>query len=362
MNLLESCSNSKKLLENILSCMRNSIIITDLEGIVLFTNSVVEEMFGFTSEELKGGKLSLIFTPEDLTFLYPNLIHMARKEKAFEGKVMVNRRDKTRFLSFIVFRAYFDPVQNKTFIFVCIQEIYKKEYSKNFRETRDDDLVKIANGIAHELRNPLVGIGGFAKRLYQSCKTSDNHEKYYTYIINNLKKIEGLVKKVEFFAALPKPSFTKESPDDLIKKALQPYLQQIEKRGIDLSINIKEIVMIVDKHLFTKAFSIIVENALDALLDGGRIVIHSGTNDTQYELRVTDSGSGISPEDIPYIFDPFFSTKPDGAGIDLAIVKRIMVSHGGKVEVTSKHGEGTTFVLLFPLERRRTIRISCLED
>ena len=75
-----------------------------------------------------------------------------------------------------------------------------------------------------------------------------------------------------------------------------------------------------------------------------------------------DTGSGISPGDLPYIFNPFFSTKINGAGIDLAVVKRIMDSHGGQVEVASKQGEGTTFLLLFPLERRRLTRISRLEE
>ncbi|MBW2168958.1 MAG: hypothetical protein JRG69_06820, partial [Deltaproteobacteria bacterium] len=77
-------------------------------------------------------------------------------------------------------------------------------------------------------------------------------------------------------------------------------------------------------------------------------------------LYLIDAGSGISPENLPFIFNPFFSTKADRAGIDLPVVKRIMESHGGQIEVSSKPEEGTTFVLQFPLERRRSIRISRL--
>ncbi|MBL7205835.1 MAG: hypothetical protein ISS63_16140 [Desulfobacteraceae bacterium] len=69
-----------------------------------------------------------------------------------------------------------------------------------------------------------------------------------------------------------------------------------------------------------------------------------------------------SHQEIFHIFNPFFSTKTNGAGIDLAVVKRIMDSHGSQVEVASKQGEGTTFLLLFPLERRRLTRISRLEE
>ena len=207
-----------------------------------------------------------------------------------------------------------------------------------------------------------MSIGGFANRLYKSCRANPDHDKYYDYINNNLIKIEDLVKKVEIFARLPKPCFTQESIRELIEKALRPYLQQIEERNIDLNISIDVVILFVDTGLFIRAFSILIDNALDALSEGGKILIHSETEHNQCKIYVTDTGSGISPEDIPYIFNPFFSTKPDGAGIDLAVVKRIMNIHGGHVAVTSKQGEGTTFSLLFPLERRRSIRISSLGD
>lgn len=363
MDIAKACFNSPKLLDGILSCIQQAIIITDIEGHIFFASTIAEKLLGYTPDELKGEKLSLIFTQEDLTYLYPNLLFMARKNRSFEGDLMIVRRNKTSFLGFIVFRTYFDPEQGNSLIFVCIQDINKEKQQKRvLRGSHDDDLIKVADGIAHELRNPLVGIGGFAKRLYDSCKSSAEHDKYYGYIINNIEKIEGLVKKVEFFATLPKPSITEEPVRELVEKALKPYLQQIENRKIALSITMEEVNLLVDEALFVKVISILIENALDALSDGERILIHSMTKDNQHEIHVTDTGAGISPGDIPYVFDPFFSTKPNGAGIDLAIVRRIMSNHGGQVEVTSKQGKGTTFVLLFPIERRRSIRVSSLED
>jgi signal transduction histidine kinase len=92
----------------------------------------------------------------------------------------------------------------------------------------------------------------------------------------------------------------------------------------------------------------LVEVAIQADLDACRIVVN-------------DSGPGINPKDLPYIFIPFFSTKADGAGIDLAMVKRIMEGHGGQIDVkTSPHG-GACFVLSLPLERRRRIRAALLD-
>lgn len=363
MELLESCHNPSRLLKEILSSIREAIIVADLEGKILFASPTVEKMTGFSSDELKNEALSAIFTPEDLTYLYPNLLHLARTNKSFKGEIMLMRQNEVRFFAFVTFQPFFDPGHGKSRIIVCIQDIHDEKRLQNVLEiTSFEDLVKIANGVAHELRNPLVGIGGFVRRLYEMCDITGDQQKYYDHTISNLRKIENLVKKVEFLSRLPVPKFRKESIRGLIEKATEPYLQQFEDRKIELTINLEEIFCPLSSDLVVRAFSILIENALDALSDGQRILIHGDTENNDCKILVSDTGAGISPDDLPFVFHPFFSTKADGAGIDLTIVKRIMHSHGGNIEVNSKRGEGTTFVLLFPLERRRSIRICRLQD
>jgi len=359
MDLLQACCDSRKVLDAVLSCIQHVIIVIDLEGQVLLCNSIVEEMFGLAPDELNGKNVSLVFTPEDLTHLYPNLLSMARKNKPFKGELMLMRRDRSRFFAFMVFRPCSDPAQGKSLIVISIRNIDKeKNPEKAFRDTHYEDLVKVADGIAHELRNPLVAIGGLLNRLYKSRSDILDHDKYYDGIMDNVKRLEGLVERVEYFVHLPKPRLTEEFTDKLIKEALEPYRQQIEKRKIHVMTSTEKAILLVDKRLVVRAVSILINNALDALSEQGKMSIHSGTKDNQYGIQVTDTGSGISSEDLPYIFDPFFKTKPQGIGIDLAVVKRIMDSHGGRVEVRSEYGEGTTFSLFFPLERRRSVRIS----
>ena len=362
MDLLQACCNSRKLLDEILSSIHDAIIVTDLDGHILYSSSVVEKMLGYDPVELEGRNLSVIFTAEDLTCLYHNLIHMARKNMPFEGELMLLRKDGSRFFAFIVLKSYFDPDQERPIIAVCIQDIDKeKQLEKTFRESHYQDLVQIANGIAHEIRNPLMGIGGFINRLYKSGKIIPDNDKYYDHIIKNLEKIEDLVKKVDFFASLPRPSLSEESIRKLLENAMEPFLQEIEKRGIDLTVSMEEMILFMDKELVGRVFSILIANALDALSDRGKIIIHNEINLGHCNITISDTGSGISPNDIPHIFNPFFSTKPDGAGIDLATAKRIMDYHGGRIEAASRKGHGTSFTLRFPLERRQAIRISALE-
>ncbi len=352
------------LLKQLLSSIHEAVIVADFEGRILFSNPMIEEMTGFTSEALKNKALSVIFTPEDLTYLYPNLLHMARTKKCFKGEIMLMRKNEVRFFALASFHPFFDPVPVNSRIIICIQDIHKEKRLENALETTCfDDLVKIANGVAHELRNPLVGIGGFAGRLYETCRNSTGDQrKYYDLIISNLRKIENVVEKVEFLSRLPTPTLRIESIRGLIEEAIRPYLHEFADHGIEYNMDLEEVSFSLDPGLVIRAISILIENALDALSYGQSILIHGEIEDNQCKILVSDTGAGISADDIPFVFDPFFSTKADGAGIDLAIVKRIMNSHGGSIEVTSKKGEGTTFILVFPMERRRSIRISRLQE
>ncbi len=361
MDMLEACCNSRELLDEILTTIKDAIIIADLQGHILFASPVVKKVVGYESSELEGGNLSVIFTPEDLRYFYPNLLHMAQKDMPFEGELMLLRKNGTRFFAFIAFKSYFDPSQDRAIIAACIQDIDKeKQLEKTFRESHYEDLVQIANGIAHEIRNPLMGIGGFINRIFKSGKVIHDQEEYYGYIINNLNKIEDLVKKVDFFASLPRPSLSEESIKELVEKAMEPFQQEIKDRRIDLDIHVERMILIVDNDLISSVFSILIANALDAISDEGGITIYNEITAIHCKICVSDTGSGISPKDMPHIFNPFFSTKADGAGIDLATAKRIMDNHSGRIEVASKKDEGTTFTLQFPLERRQPLRISSL--
>ncbi len=333
--------------------------MADADGNILMANEAVETVLGYTPRELNNRNLSLIFTPEDLNYFYPNLLRLGRKGAPFQGEVLLVTKNNARFFAFIIFRTFDDHSLNKSFNFICIRDIHtQKQLEKASAETNYEDLVKVANGVAHELRNPLVGIGGFVKRLYDKCNAVHEHADYYDHIISNIKKIEVIIKKVEFMAKLPKPSFSMENMRDVIENAVQPYLPSLEKREIEVTLQVDRTVLKLDRELIIRVFSIFIENAMDALSVDGSIMVNSSTHNNHCEIDFSDTGRGISAEDLPFIFNPFFSTKADGAGIDLAVVKRIMEGHGGSINARSEEGRGASFTLRFPLERRRAIRIS----
>ena len=364
MDIMDACCRSPNLLSKILSSIRHAIIIIDIKGEILFANNIVKEIFNSPHEDIKGEIFSKFFTPEDMAFLYPNLLAMAGHDKSFEGEVMLMRENGARFFAYMIFNPISELFEGKKLIAVSIQDIdEEKNLKKSIQTTRYEDLIKVADGIAHELRNPLVGIGGFVNRLYKSCRGANaENEKYYDYIIKNLDKIEGLVRKIQFFVKLPDPSFSKHETESLVNKALEFHKRRIEREAVKLSVEVAKTMLIVDGDLIVRVLSILIENALDALNEEGKIVIKGRIEKERYELTVSDNGHGISPADLPYIFNPFFTTKTQGAGIDLAVAKRVMDRHSGSIEAESEHGKGCSIILGFPLERRRAIRATRFED
>lgn len=348
-------------LDIILNCIQPAVIVTDVEGRILFGSPAVQKVFGIQPHALVGESLSVLFTPEDLTYLYQNLLSMAEREEPFEGQLMLTRKDGSRFFAFTVFRPCVDRSSERGMIVISIQDIDREKRAlQALQDMQYDDLVKIASGVAHQLRNPLVSIGGFINRLYKSCRSMAEHDKYYEFILSNLERVERLVKKVETFTLVPRPRFSDVSLSSLIEKALLVHDVEIKRRGIQVTVVAEEVHLRADQDLMIKTFSILIENALDALPDGGSLAFRGGTQGDRCDIHVTDTGSGISPRDLPHIFNPFFSTKARGAGIDLATAKRIVDIHSGRIEAASRPGEGTTFLLAFPLERRRAIRIAHL--
>ncbi len=362
MEILRACHDSPELLEQVLSSLNHGIILADLEGSILFANQVSRRILGYSDRDLDGESLSLIFMPDDLTYLYPNLLHLASRGQSFEGELMLRRRDQEGFFAYLTLNTCQTRNQAQPLLVLGLEDIdQQKRLEKMLGRTPYQDLVIMAENIAHEIRNPLVGIGGFVNRLYKSCRVDMNKDQYYRHIIDNLSRIEGLVKKVRELVSLPEPRLSQESSRELMDQAIRDYLDRIERKQVAVMNQVQEVRLRVDRELMVKGFGILLENSLDFVPEGGRILVSGGREGSRCRLVFSDNGPGIAPEDLPFIFNPFFSTKADGVGIDLALLKRIVEVHGGNIQAQPRP-QGAAFHLELPLERRRAIRTCRLDQ
>lgn len=346
---------------HILHLVHGAVIITDSEGTVLAANPGVREVFGYTAEGLKGKKISILFTPEDQKYLYPNYLYLAEQCRIHQDEIMLLRRNKARFYAGIKLCGLRE--QGQALNVFSIMDIDKtKKIEKVFHQISYNDLLKLANGMAHEIRNPLMGIGGLLRKLYKSCAATVEDEEYYKYINNNLRKIEAIVEKVEFFASMPEPVLDQTSLKEVVEGVVSEYADSMQSGECFIDLDISQVVIVADKTLLKRAVGILLSNSLDACSQNPGIVIRAYADNNFCRIMVKDNGKGIPSEQLPYIFHPFYSTKPDGAGIDLAILKRIIDNHNGSINVESQKGKGTTFTIDIPLERRKRIRTNLLRN
>lgn len=351
------CLQSSDLLAAILGGVRHCVLLCDHKHSIIYANQAASAVLG---HDLVGKKVSRIFMPDDQEHLAPNLMHLAATAQTFDGEVMLQRAGGQGFFAMLTLRSFSEPGK-KPITMLSIENIDRQKRSESLlSQAHYDELMAVSDSIAHKLRNPLVGIGGFVNRLYKSCRISSRQDEYYKHIVKDLNRIENLVRQVRDLMSLSPPKLTRLDLTQIITQALEPYRPRLEQRGIHLENRSEPLTLLGDGGLLSRCFAILIENALDAVGPGGRIEVQARASGGQARISFCDSGPGIAPEDIGNVFNPFFSTKADGVGMDLALLGRIVRSHGGTVMVTSPPGQGACFHLDLPLERRRSIRTAPL--
>ncbi|MFH1778247.1 MAG: ATP-binding protein [Candidatus Omnitrophota bacterium] len=210
---------------------------------------------------------------------------------------------------------------------------------------------QMAAVISHELRNPLAGIKTAAYFLERKL---GNKRREFKKAISDLelemKYAENIITNVLTFARPKVPIFVLTDINKIIEDVLVSAQRQnlLNKIKVDkhLTLNLPEIL--VDVNQIKQAFMNLIINAVQAMHDGGQLIINSKKEGNNVKVDISDTGHGISPESLDKLFNPFFTTKSKGTGLGLVIIKEIVESNGGYVDVTSRLGEGTTFILNFP--------------
>jgi len=209
----------------------------------------------------------------------------------------------------------------------------------------------LVNGVAHEIRNPITTIGGFAKRI-KNLVGEDNRLKRYTDIImNETARLERLVRQVN---DLSKIQSAQLSPGNMIS-VIDEVLNWFKPLAAGQSVNVvrhieKDLPMItMDSPQLVTALSNILENALESMSADGKIELDVRRDNNSIMIVVKDSGSGIAQMELDSIYDPFVTSKTSGAGLGLTMVYQIVSNHHGEINIRSKASEGTRVSIRLPI-------------
>jgi len=235
------------------------------------------------------------------------------------------------------------------------------------RRDRLSAMGELASTVAHEVRNPLNAIGMSVQRLRREYpavvateSVADREEmiQLLQVVEGETQRINGIVQQFLEFARPPRlaPRDTDLSAE--LQSVVDAARPLAASRGVILDLDVKGVGMaVVDAGQLRQVMDNLLRNAIEATSEGGRVTVVAKSGSKGHAIDVRDTGAGIASDDLPRIFDLYFTTKPQGTGVGLAVSQQIVSAHGGTIEVDSKPGEGTTMTIRLPFMDEGATRV-----
>ncbi len=242
-------------------------------------------------------------------------------------------------------------------VFFVIAARRREELEKVLAEKEKFSVLgEMASVLAHEIRNPLGSIKGFAQYLREQASrgkagNGEITDEYLGIIVSESGRIETLTKDLLAYSGQDEVRSEEFSLSELVKETLS--LMKVPEY-ISLVVDAPDdVVLFSDKNKLRQIVTNLLQNALDAIPDTGTIEVRAEKRRADFLLRISDSGTGMDELTIANMFKPFYTTKSKGTGLGLAIVERYVKAIGGKIEVKSEKGKGSAFSLTIPKKMRR---------
>ena len=356
---------STRYLKKILSNMSQGLLLINLAGIITTCNKAIETILGVPSIEILFCRFDACF--KDNLFGFSMKEALAKKqvprlrvaEIGTEGsqprEIEIDARFLLREENDTASELWDESLDLAQGLILLLRDVTVERQHKRLADRNDrlKELGEMAAMVAHEIRNPLGGIKGFASLLQRDLKDQTELQKMASYIVEGTENLNKLVTNVLHYS---RPVHLQSEVVDLVDQ-----LHQISKniqmdaslgKGIKIIVqsDVDTLYLALDRQLLQAALLNLMVNAVQAMPKGGTITLAVITTEQEAMIRVTDTGTGIAPEYLEKIFSPFFTTKPEGNGFGLSEVNKVIQAHRGSIEVHSQIGLGTTFTIKLPIK------------
>lgn len=330
-----------------------SIVILDESLTFQLVNHAFENLSGLNRKSLIG-KRSLT---EFLNTESPHIFIKGKNKDYSHEIVFIDSNQKTKHVH-ITTRLI---PGTKNILVSLIDMTRQRELER--RLYRSEELASIGElsaGIAHEIRNPLAAISNSVSLLMDEPHMTEEGTQLLDVVKEESDHLAAIVDDFLKFARPKKPQFEREDISRLIKDTVR-RCQDLTSKQIQWKemYQADKVLVDLDRHQIQQVITNLIMNGMDAMDDGGTMFVQTellnDSQEKQIRITISDAGVGIPKDEIPKIFQPFFSTKEKGTGMGLAICRRIIDNHNGEVYVTSTPGEGTTFSLVFPINNENKI-------
>jgi PAS domain S-box-containing protein len=342
----------KNYLRNILESLTTGVVVTDIAGRITTLNKWAETFFDVSQDQVTGKHIRVLFGDlADLDRNASSYVHYFTDT----GK-KVSLKDKVIEIFASPMRTEQGEIIGEVLILRDVTRVEKLEEMAK-RTEKLMAMGEMAANIAHEIRNPLGSIELFVSLLMKDMKDK-THQERLSHIITSVKNMDNKISNLLLFTTQKHPMMRTVNLHRIVKEVLQFSDPIIRQEDISLSVKYASVEPRVrgDAEMLKQVFLNILLNAIQAMTDGGRLGIETSVSPLRredgmrsVEVKISDTGIGITKDNLKKIFDPFFSTRERGSGLGLAIVHNIVHAHGGSIDVESREEEGTTLSITLPL-------------
>lgn len=350
---LKSVSNEfkkfKTFTSTVLENMGEAVIVVDDEMKITLFNKSSQQLFRKNEDEVLQKNLSELSQniKKSLTEYCKN-----SNEKCADVSIDTSTGDERKYL-LLNFTRNKDEESRDNYIIVIndLTESWRLE-EESKRKEKLSAMGELASGVAHEIRNPINAIGMIAQRLDKEFKVEKDSDEYHSITSLLRSEVTRINKIITQFLSYAKPldiQLKKVNAKEFFDDIYRLYSDQAKIKGIELiKSSDKPFEMLIDPELIKQSLMNLVQNAIDALEQKGKVEINYFKKGNDLIIEVSDNGKGIPEKVLDKIFDLYYTTKPEGTGLGLSIVQKIVAEHSGTIEVFSEVNKFTKFKITIP--------------
>ncbi|TRZ94002.1 PAS domain-containing sensor histidine kinase [bacterium] len=351
----ESLKKIDDTLKNIFSSIKDyALYVTNLDGNITYYGMGAEAMFGWQKNEIIFQNLSLLYPEEVLKSKLPFLLEQVRQKGKYELEIDMLKKDKQSLPVILSVNQFLD-IEGKLsgYIFIAkdITEKKKLEY-QIFQAEKLAAIGQLVAGIAHEINNPLFVISGRLELLLSKKRLAGKEREALDIINSQASRIRNLVDRFLRFSRKGILKIEVINLNEAIDNVL-PLLayHNLHTCKINIEKDLEKNLPLIkgDLNQLQEVFINLLLNAYQAMPEGGSIRITTAKISERFlEIRISDTGSGITQGNLKNLFMPFFTTKKEGTGLGLSICYNIIKNHEGSIDIETQVNEGTTFFIRLP--------------
>ena len=359
-----SLDRMKTYTENVVESMADGLVSIDQEGKIVTLNRQAGEILGSGRENMEGKTIASVLGEG-----IDRLLGSAEGQALVRDREVEFHKEKTGRIPLSISVA---PLRDEKG-----QEMGSVLLIKDLREIRDlqekvhrserlASLGRLAAGVAHEIRNPLSSIKGFAQYFVKRFNGQPEEQGYASVMVREVDRLNRVITDLLDFAGPKEPHREPQSLETIADQALKLLAADFDARKVEVLKDYEPGLpaVFVDRDRISQVFINILLNALESMETGGsiRIRLRRYGPPPAVEVSITDTGAGIQQGDLEKVFEPFFSRKRKGTGLGLAIVHQIVESHKGSITVESRPGKGTTFRVYLPVDGNGTVLPAAMRE